>query len=1795
MWRLNSTNPADGSLNDTGMFTAPAQITAQRTVTVTVSSMYDINAAATAVITLVPASVSVRIAPRDNLSVGAGRTLSFYAAVAGTTNQNVTWSVAGINNGSVSPSVGPNTVYTAPSSVSNSRTVTITATSQADPTVSDQVQLTLVPSVSISVTSGCGTPVNLSDGQSCLFSATVTPSTATGVTWSMVPNIGTLAGGLYTAPTPIVVTQTVTVTATSVADTSKSASISLTLVPASPAVVTISPQAVTLGPAQTQQFVAAVANAPDQSVAWSISPSSGAGSISTGGVYTAPSNFTTTQTVTVTARSNYDPTKSATAVITLSPMVTVSVKPLIAMVSASQTEQFTATVTGSTNTGVTWSVNPPIGTISSTGLYTAPPAITSATVVTVIATSDADPNRSGAATINLNASSNVGISISPKTVTLTAGQSQVFTATISGTTSTDVIWIAQPFTVGTLTPNGLTATYTAPSTITGNQTVTLQVTSQSDPNKSTTATITLSVPTVPLEVGSGAPNETIRQQFVQAYYRNGFNIKVSLPPSGYVRRITGPQSKVGYVQEFPDANKTSGVRFALVKPTDSLALPIDESDPVFQLTPGVWSYYSSVGPATAGFPTMNAAACPYFDPVNTCSYALFTNNYAIFNYTTSLSTAQNFYIRNLFYTRWSALGGMSGPGRPVDVETSVTSSIAAMPATMQVYANGVIYNFTSGLLSGKTYGVSAAIFNLYQANGLHLGFLGFPTGDEITLASGLHRQAFQGGVIEWNPGADPSLRYPVAGVTLGSISSRVGPVKMNLGETLQVTAIVVGTNGLELTDRPVSWTTTNSRVVKVQPSGLGATLTAVGGGSAQVTASSEGKTTLPLSVQVFSRCCDVGEGATPAVQQGFQDAVLRNRLAVVTPVPGPVERKGAGYIQQLQSSEPGSPAVYLLAMPDRQAAAYLVAGQILARYLDLGGPTGVLGYPIGDANAAGRQLFENGALAGTPVTLVSGAVLNKWAVLGYEAGPAGLPAGDVSSFSTFGANSGEQQAFRGGLLLVATGGPRAGQGYLVGGLILERYLAVGGPSGAYGMPVSEDFASGATRRQNFEGGYIDYSAGDPSAQPHAAARQPAVVAAPVDVVAGSRVRLAVLGFPDAATVRVSITGQPDFVASLPNGAYAWETFIPLSAPGATVTIRAVDTKTGGAAESSFTVRSFKESQVRLVRVQGDAQTGVPGARLPQPLRVALRDQAGNPVSGAPVVFEASPGGSVAPASAITDAAGQAETVLRLPPASGAARVTARSTAEVDPVTFTALAAATGLQNFPKLSQAVDAPLGGGPATIARKGALLTAAAAILRYHQNRGELPAVNGLADPAALNKYLKDFCVFDAGGSRVCDGFLSNPDTGEQVVNLWRAGEFAGGGVDVVVEKPAQETVRDAVAQGAPVLLALALTSDGAAAGGHYLVATAVGENGTVMVHDPNPDFARTSMWDYLEGFTAGGRAWKGTLVGAVRLVPRAPAATRFLMTAVSQPPALLQALALDASSAAGACGLSLDLPDAAVFGAAPPSSPPPVSRLAACDGRESVYQLAVGAAQPYRASLTDLGSGGAVFDLSGGSPASYSAMRPQSILSIGPAQPALAANGVVNAATFTGRIAPGGLISVFGSGLAGPGARTVVEIGGKEARVLLAAPFQVNAEVPGDLAPGRYTLRVKSAAGQAEQPVEIVAVAPAIFALGPNRGAVVNQDGTLNTPTTPLRRGQVMLIYATGLGSVTKQGQLSVAVEPVTALLGGQALQPAYAGLAPGFIGLYQINLAVPAATAPGTDLPLKLRQGPAESNAVQVSIQ
>ena len=860
---------------------------------------------------------------------------------------------------------------------------------------------------------------------------------------------------------------------------------------------------------------------------------------------------------------------------------------------------------------------------------------------------------------------------------------------------------------------------------------------------------------------------------------------------------------------------------------------------------------------------------------------------------------QNFTIRNqagstsiLFYTEWTARGGVTGLGRPVDVESTVTAPVIApattgTTATTQPYAYGAIYSITSGLNRNSLFTVMQPIYGLYVSSLGPSGSLGLPTSQEFVLPNGDHRQTFEGGVIQYTPGgSSPVIRPPVSTVQLSGVPLS-STLSLNLGQSVTLTATPRSPAGDPLTDRPISWTTSNSRVVTIAAGNNGtAVAKAVGGGAASLAASSEGKTSQKVNVIVISPCCAVGDGAPPLVQQSFKDALTRNKITVQSPIPSPATRAGNGYLQQVQSADAGA-AIYLVAESDKVGSAFVIGGAVLTAWQSLGGPTGLLGYPVSDLSAGGTQRFENGAaLAGNPVRLVSGGILTKWALLGYETGAAGAPTSDAAVFSTFGANSGSAQAFAGGAIYSATGGPRTGQTYFVSGLILQRYNALGGPGGDYGMPVSDEFVSGGTHQQNFEGGNMTWSPGDTAAKEHAAPKTPGLIVSPATVPAGSRARFAIVGFPANSTIRVSIAGRPDFTLTTANGAYTWDMFLPLSTRSGVMAVHAADTKGTSTADASLTVRGFNDNRVPIAIVQGDSQTGPPGALLPLALRIALRDAAGDPVVGAAVTFEASSGAQLSTASSLTDASGLAETLVRLQNAEGVTLVRADAPGVAfTPVTFGLRSAAAALSNFPKFQQAGDSKIGSGAATIAQKGALLTAVAAILRYHQNRGELSSPNGSADPAALNQFLTAYCPTDVKGTQTCDGFLAGSDGGEQVVNLWRAAEFTGA-ADVEVAAATPSAIADFLAQGSPVLLSLAMSLNGSPAGGHFVVATGIAADGSIAIQDPSPLFARTSLADYLGGFNAGGGAWKASLRGIARFALRSPPSTRFLVAALSQP---------------------------------------------------------------------------------------------------------------------------------------------------------------------------------------------------------------------------------------------------------------------------------------------------------------------
>ncbi len=195
--------------------------------------------------------------------------------------------------------------------------------------------------------------------------------------------------------------------------------------------VSISPTSATIPSGGAKQFTASVTGATNTAVTWSAS----AGTVSTSGLYTAPTvSVNTSATVKVTSVA--DSTKSATASITITPPLTVAVtiSPTSATVASGGAQQFTDTVTGTTNTVVTWSAS--AGTVSTSGLYTAPPVSVN-TSATVKVTSVADSTKSATASITLTppppspANPNFSLSVTPPSQTVVRGSTTKYTIKVT--------------------------------------------------------------------------------------------------------------------------------------------------------------------------------------------------------------------------------------------------------------------------------------------------------------------------------------------------------------------------------------------------------------------------------------------------------------------------------------------------------------------------------------------------------------------------------------------------------------------------------------------------------------------------------------------------------------------------------------------------------------------------------------------------------------------------------------------------------------------------------------------------------------------------------------------------------------------------------------------------------------------------------------------------------------------------------------------------------------------------------------------------------------------------------------------------------------------------------------------------------------------------------------------------------------------------------------------------------------------------------------------------------------------
>jgi len=236
----------------------------------------------------------------------------------------------------------------------------------------------------------------------------------------------------------------------------------------------------------------------------------------------------------------------------------------------------------------------------------------------------------------------------------------------------------------------------------------------------------------------------------------------------------------------------------------------------------------------------------------------------------------------------------------------------------------------------------------------------------------------------------------------------------------------------------------------------------------------------------------------------------------------------------------------------------------------------------------------------------------------------------------------------------------------------------------------------------------------------------------------------------------------------------------------------------------------------------------------------------------------------------------------------------------------------------------------------------------------------------------------------------------------------------------------------------------------------------------------------------------------------------------------------------------------------------------------------------------------------------------------------------DAVVQSASFEPRFAPGALATIFGRNLGGPesglqtsftsrtGDRLPTEAAG--VRVLILDRFgnlageapllyldnrQVNFQIPFE-AGGLGEVRIVVAHGSVESEpfaIRVDEAAPGIFTFGGNRAVAVNQDGTLNTSDNPAAREEVLAVYLTGQGRVAPEwpsgraapfNPLVRAPQQARVTIGGVDSQIMFLGLAPGLVGVLQLNVR-PLFEAPAGDRTLRVTIGGRSSNGATVSIR
>jgi uncharacterized protein (TIGR03437 family) len=236
-----------------------------------------------------------------------------------------------------------------------------------------------------------------------------------------------------------------------------------------------------------------------------------------------------------------------------------------------------------------------------------------------------------------------------------------------------------------------------------------------------------------------------------------------------------------------------------------------------------------------------------------------------------------------------------------------------------------------------------------------------------------------------------------------------------------------------------------------------------------------------------------------------------------------------------------------------------------------------------------------------------------------------------------------------------------------------------------------------------------------------------------------------------------------------------------------------------------------------------------------------------------------------------------------------------------------------------------------------------------------------------------------------------------------------------------------------------------------------------------------------------------------------------------------------------------------------------------------------------------------------------------------------PSINIGGVVNAASngSQGPLAPGSIVTAYGSFLVSSSGTAMssplptsllglsMQFGsGAMAPLFYVGAGQVNFQVPWELAGQSQTSIAATLSGEAgiAQTLNLAPFSPGIFSMnsqGTGQGAIIDSSYRLVDSSNPATGGSTVIqVYCTGLGAVTNQPRsgspspsspLAETTTDPRVTIGGAPATVLFSGLAPGFVGEYQVNALVPAESSKGPTVPVVIAMGGTASNTVTIAVQ